>query len=142
MGNWSCNFPSLAAGDQLTAYAQAAGETLSSVSSTVTVQAAQTYSGGGGWVSLAPNVETNTATSITSTSAVLSGDVTSDNWFDVTDYGFLWGTDSGTLANKLDVGTNNLSGAFTSALDSRRPGTTYYFAAYATNSQGTADGAG
>jgi hypothetical protein len=140
-GNWSYAFPSLAAGDQLTACAQAAGEALSSVSSTVTVQAAQTYSGGGGWVSLAPNVETNTTTSITSTSAVLSGDVTSDNGFDVTDYGFLWGTDSGTLANKLDVGANNQSGAFTSTLDSLAAGTTYYFAAYATNSQGTADGA-
>jgi hypothetical protein len=96
--------------------------------------------GGGAPYYATPTVETETATSITATSAVLSGYITSDNGFDVTDYGFLWGTSSSSLTSKLDVGSNNQSGAFTATLGSLTAGTTYYFEAYATNSQGTADG--
>jgi uncharacterized repeat protein (TIGR02543 family) len=102
-----------------------------------------TISSGGGGAPYypTPSVETEAATSVTATSAVLSGDITSDNGFDVTDYGFLGGTSASSLTNKLDVGTNNQSGAFTGTLSSLTAGTTYYFEAYATNSQGTADGA-
>jgi hypothetical protein len=71
----------------------------------------------------------------------LNGDITSDNGYDITDYGFLWGTSSNSLTNKLDVGTDNRSGAFTDTLSSLTAGIAYYFQAYATNSYGTADGA-
>ena len=96
--------------------------------------------GGGSAAVLTPTVQTVAATSVTATSAVLNGDITSDNGYDVTDYGFLWGTSASSPANKLDVGANNQSGAFTDTLSSLTAGTTYYFEAYATNSYGTADG--
>jgi hypothetical protein len=86
-------------------------------------------------------VQTEAASSITAASAALNGDITSDNGFDVTDYGFLWGASAGGLTSKLDVGTDNHTGAFTDTLSSLTAGTAYYFEAYATNSQGTSDGA-
>jgi hypothetical protein len=88
-----------------------------------------------------PTVQTEAATTVTATSAALNGDITSDNGYNVTDYGFLWGTSSSSLTNKLDVGTTNYTGAFTDTLSGLTNGTTYYFEAYATNSYGTADGA-
>jgi hypothetical protein len=106
-----------------------------------------TYTGGGGGGSAVttstttPTVQTEAATVVTANSAALNGDITSDNGYAVTDYGFLWGTSSSSLTNKLDVGTDNHSGAFTDTLSSLTAGTTYYFEAYATNSYGTADGA-
>jgi hypothetical protein len=108
---------------------------------------AYTISGGGGGggsssvVSAIPTVQTEAATTITATSAALNGDITSGNGYNVTDYGFLWGTSSSSLTNKLDVGTTNYTGAFTDTLSGLTTGTTYYFEAYATNSYGTADGA-
>jgi hypothetical protein len=97
--------------------------------------------GGGAAVSYLPTVQTAAATTVTASSAVLNGDITSDNGYDITAYGFLWGTSSSSLTNTLAVGTNNQSGAFTDTLSSLTAGTTYYFEAYATNSYGTADGA-
>jgi uncharacterized repeat protein (TIGR02543 family) len=95
---------------------------------------------GGGVTSLyPPSVQTEAASTITATSAVLNGDITSDDGFNITDYGFLWGTSAGSLTNKLDAGTNNQSGAFTDTLSNLTAGTTYYFEAYATNSYGTSD---
>jgi hypothetical protein len=97
--------------------------------------------GGGGSVTVyTPVVQTEAATVVSSTSITLNGNITSDSGYTVTDYGFMWGTSASSLTNKLDVGTNNQSGAFTDTL-SITPGTTYYFEAYATNSYGTADGA-
>jgi hypothetical protein len=108
----------------------------------VTVTAATVISsGGGGVVSYTPTVQTEAASTVTANSAVLNGDITSDDGYNITDYGFLWGTSSSSLTNKLDVGTDNHSGAFTDTLSSLTAGTTYYFEAYATNSHGTADGA-
>jgi uncharacterized repeat protein (TIGR02543 family) len=96
--------------------------------------------GGGGRDIYPPTVQTEAASTVTANSAVLNGDITSDNGYDVTAYGFLWGTNSSSLTNKLDVGANNQSGTFTDTLSILTTGTTYYFQAYATNSQGTADG--
>jgi 2',3'-cyclic-nucleotide 2'-phosphodiesterase/3'-nucleotidase/5'-nucleotidase len=86
-------------------------------------------------------VQTSAASTVTANSTVLNGDNTSDNGYGITDYGFLWGTSASSLINKLDEGTDNRSGAFTATLSSLTAGTTYYCEAYATNSQGTADGA-
>jgi hypothetical protein len=83
---------------------------------------------------------TEAASSITTDSAVLNGDITSDNGYSITDCGFLWGTSSSSLTSTLDVGANTQSGAFMDTLSGLTTGTTYYFEAYATNSYGTADG--
>ena len=88
-----------------------------------------------------PACRQKAASSITTDSAVLNGDITSAGSSDITAYGFLWGTSQGSISTTVQVGTNNQSGAFTSTLNSLTAGTTYYFEAYATNSQGTADGA-
>jgi hypothetical protein len=84
-------------------------------------------------------VQTEAATSITATSAVLNGYVTSAIG-STSDYGFLWGTSSSSLTNTLAVGTNNESVAFTGTLSNLTAGTTYYFEAYATNSYADANG--
>ncbi len=78
---------------------------------------------------------------VTANSVVLNGDITSDNGYEITNYGFLWGPSASNLTNKLDVGTDNHSGVFTANLGNLTTGTRYYFQAFATNSQGTADGA-
>jgi hypothetical protein len=96
--------------------------------------------GGGGVTSLyPPAVQTVAASTITATSAVLNGDITSDDGFNITDYGFIWGTSASAITKKLDVGTNNQSGAYMGTLSNLTTGTTYYFEAYATNSYGTSD---
>jgi hypothetical protein len=71
----------------------------------------------------------------------LNGDITADNNSDITEYGFLWGTGSNSLTNTLTVGTDNHSGAFTTALGSLTAGTAYYFQAYAKNAMGESLGA-
>ena len=96
--------------------------------------------GGGGTVSSTPTVQTEVAMVVSVDSVVMNGDIASDNGANITDYGFLWGTSASSLTNKLDVGTDNHSGAFTATLSSLTVGTKYYFQAYATNSQGTAKG--
>jgi hypothetical protein len=97
--------------------------------------------GGGGADTYLPAVQTEAASTVTAGSAVLNGDITSDSGYAITDYGFLWGINSSSLTNKLDVGADNRSGAFTTTLGSLTADMTYYFQAYATNSYGTVDGA-
>jgi hypothetical protein len=141
-GSWTVTpLPALAVGESISVTATAPGETLSAPA-TATVVAYPSGGGGGGGppVYYTPAVQTEAATSVTGTSAVLNGDITSDNGYDVTAYGFLWGTSASSLTNTLAVGTNNESGAFTDTLSGLTDGTTYYFEAYATNSYGTADG--
>lgn len=88
-----------------------------------------------------PAVQTDTATAVTDNSAVLNGNIVSDNGYDTTEYGFIWGDDSSSLTNTLKVGTDNHSGSFTATLGSLTTGTTYYFQAYAKNSEGSGQGA-
>jgi FlaG/FlaF family flagellin (archaellin) len=97
---------------------------------------ARQIGGDGSSASYTPAVQTEAATSVTATSAVLHSDIASEG-YDVTDYGFLWGASASSLTNKLDVGDNVY---FTATLSSLTDGMTYYFEAYATNMHGTADG--
>jgi hypothetical protein len=117
------------------------GVTSSMVTVTVSPYTIISSGGGGGGVTslYPPAVQTDAASTITATSAVLNGDITSDDGFSITDYGFIWGTSANAITNKLDVGANNQSGAFMGTLSNLTTGTTYYFEAYATNSYGTSD---
>ncbi len=85
----------------------------------------------------APTVETLPASSVTSSSAVLSGKVVSDGGFAILRKGFNWGTtpDGTGWTGKLVSG-----GAFSISLSGLKPGTTYYFYAWASNSAGWVSG--
>ena len=85
-----------------------------------------------------PTVQTNAATGITTTGATLNGNVTSDGGATVTARGFLYGTNSSDLTQTMQSGSG--TGSFTTNLTGLASSTTYYFKAYATNSEGTAYG--
>jgi hypothetical protein len=87
------------------------------------------------------SVLTTTAVSaISSTTATIGGNITTDGGSQVTVRGVCWSTSSNpTTANsKTTDGTG--TGSFTSAITGLSPGTTYYVKVYATNSIGTAYG--
>ena len=85
-----------------------------------------------------PSVQTNSATNITTTGATLSGDVTFDGNTMVTARGFMYGTDANNLTQSIQSGSG--TGSFTADLTGLTSSTTYYYKAYATNSEGTAYG--
>jgi hypothetical protein len=87
-----------------------------------------------------PVVITRTASSITATSAVSGGNVTSHGGAPVTARGVCWSTSPNptTADNHTTDGTG--TGIFTSSMTGLTPNTTYYVRAYATNSIGTAYG--
>ena len=85
-----------------------------------------------------PTVTTGTASSVTSTGATLSGNVTSDGGATVTTRGFLYGTNSSNLSQTVQSGSG--TGSFTANLTDLTSGTTYYYKAYATNSAGSSYG--
>ena len=92
---------------------------------------------------VAPTVTTPTAASITSTSATLGGDATSDGGATITTCGVVYALTSANANPQLNgTGVTNLTttgatGVFTVNADSLTPGAKYSFAAYATNSVGT-----
>jgi len=84
---------------------------------------------------------TTPLSNISSTSASIGGDITSDGGKAVTDRGICWSTKSNPtleLDPKLTSGSGN--GSFTVDITELTPGTTYYVRAYATNAIGTAYG--
>lgn len=87
-----------------------------------------------------PTVSTDAISSISSTTALVGGEVTTDGGAVVTDRGVCWNTSTGpTIANNpTQIGTG--IGTFSITLSGLTPGATYYLKAYATNSQGTAYG--
>jgi uncharacterized protein (TIGR02145 family) len=89
----------------------------------------------------APTLTTSTVTSITLTSGVSGGNITSDGGGAVTVRGVCWATTNNPtvlLTTKTTDGAG--TGAFTSSITGLTPGTTYYVRAYATNSAGTGYG--
>jgi hypothetical protein len=93
---------------------------------------------------VAPAVTTAAATSITSTSAVLGGNVTNDGGAAVTDRGVVYSSTNTTPAiggvgvTRDANGTG--TGSYSKTISGLTPGTTYYVRAYATNSVGTSYG--
>ncbi|MBR6068799.1 MAG: hypothetical protein IKP45_13495 [Bacteroidales bacterium] len=86
----------------------------------------------------APTVQTNAASGITTNSATLNGNVTSDGGTTVTSRGFVYGTSPSNLS--LIVQSGSGTGSYNKSVTGLAAGTTYYFKAYATNSVGTAYG--
>jgi uncharacterized protein (TIGR02145 family) len=91
-------------------------------------------------IALPPTLNPTSIICFTSTTASVSGDITSDGGSEVTARGVCWSTLTvPTTANsKTSDGTG--IGIFTSELTGLAGGTTYYVRAYATNSGGTAYG--
>ena len=88
-----------------------------------------------------PVVNTVGSSEISSTGAVLSGTVVTDNGAAITERGFVWlkGTDAPTTSsNKVKV--EGATGDFTAIISGLDPNQKYSFRAYAINSKGTAYG--
>lgn len=87
-----------------------------------------------------PTISTYSITSITSTTAVGGGNVTSDGNCEVTTKGLCWSlSDNPTTADNWIVCGSGI-GAFTGNIIDLTCGNTYYVRAFATNSSGTAYG--
>lgn len=99
------------------------------------------YKDNGGNVTT-PSVTTSFPTSITTTSAICGGNVTSDGGATVTKRGICYSTSQNPqLTNASSVeASNGGTGSFTCNLIGLSPNTTYYVKAYAINSAGTAYG--
>ena len=91
-----------------------------------------------------PSITTSAAASITATAATLGGNITSDGWTAVTARGVVYSTTDNTPtigeAGVTQDTNGNGTGVFSEAIVSLAQGTTYYFQAYAVNTQGTSYG--
>ncbi len=87
-----------------------------------------------------PTVITNSITSITQTSAVCGGNVTSDGGATVTTRGVCWSTETNPTINNAITTNGTGIGSFTSNITGLSANTPYYVRAYATNSMGTSYG--
>ena len=90
-----------------------------------------------------PTVTTSAASSIDQTSATLNGTIVSNNNATTTTRGFVYAENAALTTNAVTTTENGTydTGSFTTDLSSLSCGSTYYFRAYATNSEGTGYGA-
>ena len=98
-----------------------------------------TVAASGSGVNTVPTVTTAAATAITSTTATVPGTITANGCSAVTVYGIEYSTTAGFVngTGTAVPSTNQVAGAYTSALSGLAPGTIYYYHAYATNAGGT-----
>lgn len=92
-------------------------------------------------VSTAPSVQTTDASDISSSGAMLSGEVLDDNGEPISERGFVWIKGQGTPAassNKVNV--DGTTGEYSATISGLEPNQTYSYRAYAANSKGTAYG--
>ncbi len=89
-----------------------------------------------------PTLITGATCEVHQQSTLISGECTDEGYSAVTVKGMVWNTSSEpTLENKLYFSNHGPGiGAFKSSLSNLTPNTTYYFRAYATNTQGTGYG--
>jgi hypothetical protein len=84
---------------------------------------------------LAPSVYTSSATSVTATSMIANGGVSSDNGATITSRGFYFGTSS-SYASNAKYTVSGTTGAFNNTFSSISSSTTYYITSFAINSVG------
>jgi uncharacterized protein (TIGR02145 family) len=87
-----------------------------------------------------PTLTTTAVTSITQSTAVSGGNISSNGGSSVTVRGVCWGTSASPTISGSHTSDGNGSGVFTSSITGLTAGTLYYVRAYATNSIGTAYG--
>ena len=88
-------------------------------------------------------VETGAAIDITSSQAIVSGNIVNlGNTSGLSQYGHVWGTmENPTISNnKTQLGKTSSTGAYNSTLSGLSPNTLYHVRAYATNEVGTSYG--
>lgn len=83
---------------------------------------------------------TNDATNITSNSATLGGNITSDGNSTITERGVCYSTSSNPTTSNVKFANGSGSGVFSNNITGLTSNTTYYVRTYAINSQGTAYG--
>lgn len=88
----------------------------------------------------APSITTKTATDVTTNSAELNGELTSQGCSNVTEYGFYWGTSSNPSTKKKIGSSIDDDDNFYTTVTNLKTNTKYYFKAYAKNSSGTTYG--
>jgi uncharacterized protein (TIGR02145 family) len=87
-----------------------------------------------------PTLNTTAVTSLTSTSAVSGGNISSIGGSAVTARGVCWSTSPNPTTEDSKTNNGSGSGSFTSSISGLTPETTYYVRAYAINSIGTSYG--
>lgn len=88
-----------------------------------------------------PVVTTKSVTDVTTTTAVVSGNVGYDGGSEITEYGVCYATtENPTVENTKVTATADEKGNYTVTLEGLESGTTYYVRAYAINGVGTAYG--
>ena len=91
------------------------------------------------------HTNTNSASSIAITSAEVGGNITSNNGFNITERGIVYSSSNNNPkigesgVTKFNEGNTGI-GQFTSTINNLTKYTTYYYKAYATNSEGTSYG--
>ncbi len=88
----------------------------------------------------APSVKTLGVTDITESSALLSGNVVSDNGADVTERGFMWHQGTDLSADSFKIKVDGSLGEYSTTLDGLEPNVKYTIRAYAINAKGTSYG--
>jgi len=89
---------------------------------------------------LPPVLTTTAATSITSSTALAGGTITSNGGADVLTSGVCWSTTIDPTISDNKTTANTVGGTFTSTITGLKASTTYFVRAYATNSVGTSYG--
>ena len=91
----------------------------------------------------APTASTTAASNITSTTATLNGNITSDGGATITARGFVYATSNAdlTIMGATNVTVSGTTGVFTENITGLTAGIAYYYRAYATNSVDTTYGA-
>jgi uncharacterized protein (TIGR02145 family) len=87
-----------------------------------------------------PTITTQSATSVTQTTATLNGNITDTGGENPTVRGFEYGTTTNYGTTSSDVTGSYSTGAYTKDITSLTCGTTYHYRANATNSVGTTNG--
>ncbi len=90
---------------------------------------------------VAPKVTTQSVSSITQTSAICGGNVTSDGGSSVIARGVCWNTTTNPTINHSKTTDGTGTGSFISNITGLNTNTLYYVRAYATNNNGTSYGA-
>lgn len=92
-------------------------------------------------LSAEPTVTTTSgATGITTSTATVAGNVTSDNGSTITERGFCYSTSTNPTTSNAKATVSGTTGAMSKEITGLAIGTKYYFKAYATNARGTGYG--